>query len=211
MNNVPSDITELNGEDIYPEWENLLRSDKAETPATKSDDFSLDNLMVGNDENMWVERFRKHRFLGMQLIALHTPPVPIDLDLSQQHTIIHVTRHAFLTKLPTTHLNDLRIAGLTEEDIAAISKGIVPVNWTVHLKYPLQYGGQIEPDNMVLMPQYPFHEQIHAFLNQQMVTDAGVITPTVLYVPTPTNNVYVPIAGQMDDMAPQHITLGGAK
>ena len=212
MTDISKDMTELDGTDIYPEWENLLGAEKQNTSSPKTDfDLSLDNLMSNNDESMWVERFQKCNFLGMQLIALHLPPRPPIIDLPHQNTILHATRHSFLIKLPQTNLNDLRIAGLTENDIADISNGIVPTNWTIHLKYLPQYGATIEPDNMVLMPQHPFHEQIHAFLNQQMITDAGAITPNVLYVPTPTNSVYIPIAGQTDNAAPKHITLGDGK
>ena len=89
-------------------------------------------------------------------------------------------------------MNDLRAAGISEENIFYLTKGILPVNWTVHLKVPPLYGGQAQPENLVLMQSQPFHEQIHDFINRQVLTEAGVGRPKILYVPTPVGKVYIP-------------------
>ena len=207
MTNDSKTMTELDGSEIYPEWDSLMGGTPVSKNTADTFELSLDNLMDSNGESTWIQQFQKLNLPGMQLIALHLPPVLIQLDLPTQNTILHITRHHFLMTLPETHFNDLRIAGLTDDEIDQISKGIIPVNWTIHLKYPPKYGGTIDVNNMVLIAQHPFHEQIHQFLNQQMITDAGIITPPVLYVPTPDNTVYVPIAGETDDSTPKHITL----
>ena len=86
----------------------------------------------------------------------------------------------------------MRVAGLSEKQLEDISKGNLPINWTIHLKYPLSYGGTISIENLVLIPHYPFHEELHLFVNQQIVTDAGIMSPATLYMPVPKSAVYVP-------------------
>ena len=50
----------------------------------------------------------------------------------------------------------------------------------------------MEPENMVLIQCQPFHELIHDFINQQILSDAGVGHPKTVYVPTPVGKVYIP-------------------
>jgi hypothetical protein len=98
----------------------------------------------------------------------------------------------FLKDLVDQYLNDLRSADISEESIFYMSKGILPTNWTVHLKYPLLYGGNLDMDNLVLIPIHPFHELIHKYINQQILTSAGVGHPQKLYIPVPLGKVYIP-------------------
>jgi len=209
VNKSPQDMPELSATDIYPEWESLL-GDSSKNPSDKPDENALlmDNLIHNDDEALWVRRFQKLNLPDMQLIALHLPPLPVILNLPRQMASLRIARHHFLLKLADIYKNDLKIAGFSDEDIQYLSMGIVPSNWTIHLKYPPKYGGKIETENMVLMPHYPFHEQIHRFLTQQMVTDAGVITPKILYVPAPVRPIYIPLSSHTEDITLQHLTLG---
>ena len=90
------------------------------------------------------------------------------------------------------NINDLRAASISEENIFYLSKGILPANWTVHLKYPPLYGGEAIPDNMVMIQCQPFHELIHNFIDRQILTNAGLGHPKTLYVPTPVGKIYIP-------------------
>ncbi len=209
MNKSQQDMPELNATDIYPEWESLL-GDSSKNSSNKNEENTLlmDDLINNDDESLWVRRFQKLNLPDMQLIALHLPPLPVVLNLPRQTASLRIARHHFLLKLVDLYKNDLKIAGFNDEDIQYLSMGVVPVNWTIHLKYPPKYGGKIETENMVLMPHHPFHEQIHLFLAQQMITDAGVITPKILYVPAPTRSIYIPLSSHTDSITLQHLTLG---
>ena len=73
-----------------------------------------------------------------------------------------------------------------------IKKGNLPENYTVHLKYPLEYGGRIDFNNMVFMQTHPYHDLIHAYVDQQLLGNSGSVRPRQLYVPVPTGKVYIP-------------------
>lgn len=201
---------ELDGTEIFSNWDQLVQSD--EKPATSSDvlDMALDNLEFEGGEAHWLELFQKTNLSGMDLVALqHIRTYTHDFKAETQQLKTQTRR--FLFGLAGTHGDELRVAGLSEEQIGQLTEGKLPVNWTVHLKYPLAYGGTITESNLVLMPHHPFHEDLHAFINQQIVTDAGAMSPNILYVPTPKSAVYVPYGS--DDMAKEviHFQQGGMK
>ncbi|MBQ3695407.1 MAG: hypothetical protein II938_00325 [Alphaproteobacteria bacterium] len=200
--------TELNGADIFSDWDNLTG---IQTGASSAGEISLDNLMTDGGEDHWLHLFQKTNLSGMDLVALRLLPDYTN-NFKAEQAQLKAQTHLFLINLAHTHKNDLRIAGLSEEQIDQLSMGILPINWTIHLKYPLAYGGTITINNLVLMPQQPFHEDLHHFLNQQTITDAGVITPNILYVPAPKSPVYIPF--NSNEMATQVIhfeTTGGNK
>lgn len=182
---------ELDGAEIFDNWEQLVQSPASETSTSKEElDFSA---LMGESEkgvDYWENLFQESNFGGMDLMGLSYYPITIDeTDFFQKYI---QAKKVFIADVLVNNLNDLRSAGLSEENIFYLSKGIVPANWTVHLKYPPLYGGQPELDNMVLIQCQPFHELIHDFINAQILTGAGIGHPKTLYVPTPTGKVYIP-------------------
>lgn len=202
--------TELNGADIFSDWDKLV-SGQVDPPKDEMNSLSLDSLMLDNSESRWLELFKQTNLSGMDLIALKLIPNYVH-DFQMEQAQLKSQAHLFLLNLSNRYVNDLRIAGLSEDQIEGLSKGVLPINWTIHLKYPVAYGGTITVNNFVLMPQQPFHEDLHAFLNRQILTDAGVITPPVLYVPTPKTSIYIPFGA--DEMSSEVIhfdTIKGNK
>ena len=196
-NNKKNDV-ELDGAEIFADWSQLMG---AEPPKKESEalDFSLDNLELEGGDAHWLKVFQEANLPDMDLMALQLVRGYVH-DFKEEQALLKEKSKFFLLHLAEKHVNELRVAGLSEEQIDRVLKGILPINWTVHLKYPLAYGGKIKPDCFVLMPQYPFHEELHHFVNQQMVTDAGVMTPATLYMPVPKSAVYVPFgAGKKAD------------
>jgi len=201
---------ELNGADIFSDWENLIGSP---TPSQKQEEegLSLDNLMTDGGETYWLDELTKTNLSGMDLVALDLIPYYVH-DFKAEYAQMKTQVHIFLLKLAYAYRNDLRVAGLSEDQIDELSKGLLPMNWTVHLKYPVAYGGTITAHNFVLMPHHPFHEELHHFINRQIVTDAGVMNPATLYVPTPKSAVYVPFASnEMPSKIIHFQTMGDAK
>ena len=209
MDNEKNDV-ELDGAEIFSDWETLVGA--ADGPKKNDiDALNLDNLMMGGDETHWLQLFQKTNLLGMDLIALKAVPNYVH-DFKAEQTQLKAQSYLFLVGLVQTHANELRVAGLSEDQIDNLNKGILPINWTVHLKYPVSYGGVISANNLVLMPHQPFHEELHHFLNRQLVTDAGVITPPVLYVPVPKSAVYVPFnSSEMPSSVIHFEPAGGSK
>ena len=202
---------ELDGAEIFSNWSQLVQ----ETDAPKTDtsdvlDMALESLNVDGGDRHWLTQFQKTNLSDMDLVALQSIR-HYERDLMAECQQLKNQIPVFLTWLVQTHISELRIAGLSEEQIAGLTEGKLPVNWTVHLKYPLAYVGAITQDKLVLMPEHPFHEDLHHFINQQIATNAGVISPAVLYVPVPRSPVYVPYGGT--DMAKEvtHFHQGGVK
>ena len=198
--NDTNKMVELDGADVFADWNNMMGSDP--TPKANDGDFSLDNLMTDGGDDHWLQIFRETNLCDMDLVALTAMPAYVH-EFKTEQAQMRAQAHIFLLNLANTHMNDLRVAGLSDDQINALTAGTLPINWTIHLKYPVAYGGTITPDNLVLMPQHPFHEDLHHFINRQIVSDAGIITPTTLYVPVPKSAVYVPFAS--NEMATQVI------
>lgn len=182
---------ELNGKDVFDNWEQLVQaSDAGKGPS--GEELDLSGLM-GKDENgadYWENLFQESNFAGMNLMGLSYYPLTIQEEVFFEHYT--AAKKDFIADILIHNINDLRSAGISEENIFYFSKGILPANWTIHLKYPPLYGGQAEPDNMVMIQCQPFHELIHDFINKQILTNAGLGHPKILYVPTPVGKVYIP-------------------
>jgi len=204
---------ELDGAEIFSNWSQLVQDQNTGAPkseATDVLDMALDSLSVDGGDQYWLEQFQKTNLQDMDLVALQLIR-HYERDLGAECQQLKNQVPLFLSGLVQAHMGELRIAGLSDEQIANLTEGKLPVNWTVHLKYPLAYGGTIIPDNLVLIPEHPFHEDLHHFINQQIATNAGVISPAVLYVPVPKVPVYVPYGTA--DMAKEvkHFHQGGIK
>lgn len=204
---------ELDGADIFSNWDQLVQSDQPATHPNASDDtlsLALDNLALDGGETHWLSLFQKTNLSDMDLVALSLVR-SFEHDFKAEAQQFKSQAQLFMAELSTAHKDELRVAGLSEDQIIDLAQGKLPINWTLHLKYPLAYGGALVAHNLVLIPQHPFHEDLHHFVNQQMVTDAGVISPAVLYVPVPKSAVYVPYGSA--EMAKEviHFQQGGLK
>ncbi len=181
---------ELDGTDIFDNWDQLVGQPASQLQKSELDDGLMDALMSDEKgQDYWVNLFQSENFAGMDLMT--APYHPYTLNELQNHQDFLKLRADFLQDLTQNYLNDLRAAGLSEESIFYMKKGILPANWTVHLKYPLLYGGKLEMENLVLIPEHPFHKLIHTFLNRQLFSDAGKAHPKTLYVPVPLGKVYI--------------------
>ena len=182
---------ELDGAEIFQNWDQLIQPAQNEPPSSK-EELDFDTLMGSTEKgpDYWENLFQESNFGGMDLMGLSYYPITIqEEEFFKKYTL---TKRDFIADIVANNMNDLRSAGISEENIFYLTKGILPANWTVHLKYPSLYGGRPEAENMVLIQCQPFHELIHDFINQQILTGAGVGHPKTLYVPTPTGKVYIP-------------------
>lgn len=144
------------------------------------------------DQTFWETVFNDTNFAGMDLMELHYYGQSPEDALNASRLFQRICKD-FSRYLGYNYAMDLRAAGISEEDIFYIKKGILPENYTVHLKYPLAYGGHVDFNNMVLMQSHPYHDLIHTYLDKQMMTETGLSYPEQLYVPTPVGKVYIPM------------------
>jgi hypothetical protein len=59
----------------------------------------------------------------------------------------------------------LRRSGLSEEDISKIKRGLVPEEYEVHHKLPLDNGGTNSIDNLMLVRKNPYHRGLTNYQN----------------------------------------------
>ena len=178
--------TSLKAEDVFAEWDKLLQEPLYDT--TSIDDLQLE----GQNQAYWESLFNSMNFPGMDLMATPYYPRQVD-DYAAQQKLLNRTIRDFVRYLSYHLANDLRSAGVTEEGLFYMKRGQIPENFTVHLKYPLDYGGTIDFNNMVFIQSRPFHELIHLYINKQIIWPEGVLTPEQLYIPVPVGKVYVPM------------------
>ncbi len=145
------------------------------------------------DQAYWEKLFNETNFPGMDLMAVSYFGL-FNNDLIEQHAQLKRLIRDFVRLLSYNYVMDLRSAGISEEAIFYMKKGKIPENYTVHLKYPLEYGGTLDFNNLVLIQDKPFHDMIHSYINQQMVTPKGIKNPPLLYVPVPVGKVYIPFS-----------------
>lgn len=192
-----SEMTELDGLDIYPNWDKLVQStgDQKETVDLETQsselDISLDMLLDEKGTDYWQDLFNQMNFPSMDLMAVAYQPNYLH-NFSKEHAVLKEKTTQFLRLLADENVKDLRAAGVPESHIFSMGRGIMPINWSIHLKYPLDYGGQLEFENMILIQTDPFHEEIHHFINKQILSKAGVAHPQELYIPVPSGRVYIP-------------------
>lgn len=187
---LPNDLPELNGDEVFENWDQLVAQPNPQTQKSELEDGLMDDLMSEEKgQDYWVNLFQNENFSNMDLFE--APYTPYTLNETQFHHDFVQLRTDFLKELSQNYLNDLRSADLSEESIFYIGKGFLPANWTVHIKTPLLYGGKLKEDNLILIPEMPFHKLIHSFLNRQILSEAGIAHPKKLYVPTPVGKVYI--------------------
>ncbi len=174
------------------------------TSAPEKSDYLTDNpemdwlnnaiaLEEKNEKNQdyWANKFNQLNFPGMDLMAVSYIGVSAS-DLLEQHLMLRRVVRDYTRLLAYNYVNDLRSAGVSEEGIFYMRKGKIPENYTVHLKYPIEYGGSIDFNNMVFMQDKPYHAMIHSYIDEQLLTVQGIAYPPLLYIPVPVGKIYIP-------------------
>ncbi len=184
LSNKILEASELNIDEVMPDWEALMQTFSGGTE--KLEDLTLEE----QGQDYWENLFNQMNFPGMDLMAV--PYFPQSLDIREIHTRYRRLIRDFVRLLSYHYTNDLRSAGVSEEGLFYMKKGKLPENFTVHLKYPLDYAGNLTFENLVFMQASPFHELIHLYIERQLLGPMGLLTPERLYVPVPIGKVYIP-------------------
>lgn len=144
------------------------------------------------DLSSWEAKFQAMNFPGMDLVEATAYPLLLLEKVNRKKQYKRV-KDDFLKYIAYHLTNDLRNAGLSEDDIFYLKKGVLPENFNVHLKIPFDYTGSVNFSNMVLMQNLPYHEDIHRFMDMQMKGMPLGIIPNKLYIPVPTGSIYIPV------------------
>lgn len=107
-------------------------------------------------------------------------------------------RSAFLRGLAEKSAPLLRRAGLSDSQIALMSKGKAPAGWNVHHKEPLAGGGKNEFSNFILIQNDPYHTDFHKVSDVQIRALKDGETRTVR-IPMPQGSVFIPPERQIQN------------
>lgn len=144
------------------------------------------------DANYWSAEFHKIAFPGMDLmecVFFRT----VGIDFGEKQKLLHQITPEFMKFLADNYAEDLETADVPESGLYLMQKGKVPPHFTIHLKYPLEYGGVVDFQHLCLMQDIPYHHRIHQFIARQFISpDKSLIKPRRLYIPTPPGRVYMP-------------------
>ncbi len=185
-NTKPDLTTTLSGADVFSDWDSLLQTAPADTGDV------LEGLSLAEEgQAYWESLFHEMNFPGMDLMAVVSFPTTEQTPAEQQKALTRLCRD-FVRYLSYHYANNLRSAGVTEEGLFYMKRGQIPERFSVHLKYPLDYGGRLDFDNLIFVQNDPFHELIHDYINRQLIGPTGLLHPTQLFVPVPPGKVYVP-------------------
>ena len=152
---------------------------------------TVTNDMV-RDLPFWESTFQQMNFPTMDLVEATAYPLSLLEKINKKKQYARVKRD-FLRYISYHYLNDLRNAGLDEDDLFYLKKGIIPENFTVHVKIPFDYTGEVDFTNLVFMQTHPYHEDIHRFMDMQLEGMTLTQRPRKLYIPVPTGMVYIPM------------------
>ena len=106
-------------------------------------------------------------------------------------------RRYFITDIAESEGPKLAALGITAKEIAGMREGIVPEGFAVHHIKPLDStGGTNDRDNLVLLPQTPYHDAIHAYLAPQLGS-LKVSRGRTVKLPVVKGPVFVPPANDL--------------
>lgn len=106
-------------------------------------------------------------------------------------------RSDFLAEIADTEGAKLAALGITAKEIRDMREGIVPEGFAVHHIKPLDStGGTNDRDNLVLLPQKPYHDAIHAYLAPQLGS-LKVSRGRTVKLPVVKGPVFVPPANDL--------------
>ena len=94
-------------------------------------------------------------------------------------------------------------AGFRSYDLDLIDKGICPHNASIMLKTPLEYGGEISPENLYIVQKNPFQFIISHFIAYQInkynddISSDFLVLPELLFTPTPVGIAFIPAVGSL--------------
>ena len=128
---------------------------------------------------------------GMALAEVSYSPLDKDWHLDMIKGFKRIRRD-FLKYVAYHNLDDLVTAGVSDEGIKMLKSGRAPENFDIHIKIPLEYGGNNEFSNLCLIQTRPFHETIHKFVDMQTSNlHEGEILRSI-FIPIPKGKVYIP-------------------
>ena len=98
-------------------------------------------------------------------------------------------RLEFLKLLGKNFQDECLAAGLREDEIHGLSQGITPENFNTHLKFPFDFGGMANINNLSLVQTHPTHGNLHKIIDIQ-IENNFLKNHRKIFVPTFKGRIY---------------------
>lgn len=98
-------------------------------------------------------------------------------------------RLEFLKLLGKNFQDECLAAGLREDEIHGLSQGITPENFNTHLKFPFDFGGMTNINNLSLVQTHPTHGNLHKIIDIQ-IENNFLKNHRKIFVPTFKGRIY---------------------
>lgn len=143
------------------------------------------------DKSMWELQLRQAGLPGMALAEVSYSPIEKEWHADLMKGFKRIRRD-FFKYIGYHNVNDLVTAGIDENGIRLLKAGRAPENFDIHIKIPLEYGGNNEFSNLCLIQTRPFHDAIHRFIDMQTSNlHEGEILRSI-FIPIPSGKIYIP-------------------
>lgn len=159
--------------------------EQTEIPVPLSDSSLL------KSENMKLFLEQKIKKYGLRNIILeeHSYQPQTWDEMDKSFTEYRKIRKVFLKMLGYSHEEECRKLGLDEDDIMLLRQSISPENYNTHIKFPLDFGGILNINNIALVKTNPHHELIHRLIDIQI--EKGYLkTNKKIFIPYFEGKVY---------------------
>ena len=140
--------------------------------------------------DQWHLRLRSMQILNLELADFKRRRIS-PLEVKQLHKELQTAAREFLKFVGQEDRPLAIAAGLDDAAFELLKYGILPENFTVHVRIPYEFGGTNDFDNLVLIQRDPYHTTIHRFVDLQ-VSRYKKETPSLLYLPIFPMRVYIP-------------------
>lgn len=158
--------------------------------AGEDEDFDAQIPASIKNKEMWRWQFLQMDLPGMVLRELTLHSVGrAEILKAQQH--FKRARRDFMKYVAFNHRDELLRAGVLPEGIESLRNGKSPENFNVHVKVPFEYGGTIDFSNLIIIQTHPYHDEIHRFIDMQMLQYPKGKKAKLVYMPIPAGKVYL--------------------
>jgi len=135
-----------------------------------------------------MTKFDAERRLGeflmddMPVIEIPAKPAAVPADWFQK---MRKLRREFMESLMDS-IQELSFLNLSQDAFMGLMRGTaLPENLAVRWRKPLEYGGDLNIENMFLCPRFPYGHNMDRFLAEQSNNQT-------LWIPNPAKKIYVP-------------------
>lgn len=169
-------ITEQETSSLADAYNDLLKKDGYKTTSpnrqlSENKKFILENeaslLKAENMQHFLEQKIEKYGLRGITLQEHSYKPQTWD-EMDKSFIEYRKLRKIFLKMLGYSHEEECRWLGLNDKDISLLKQSISPENYNTHIKFPLDFGGVLDLNNLALMKTNPHHELFHRLIDIQI-------------------------------------------